>query len=117
MRVKKRQEINITLMRTNYGENNLRQFNIWVKEFGCPDTGKFSLRQLQLLKEILTQKEQDSETNKKGKVKFKANWHAFNDWQDQAHHRYQKTSGGQPRQAGTHSSVSLITLLSINPRK
>ena len=48
-------------LKVNYGECNVRPFDLWVKECDFPEKGSFSGRLLEALKRTLKEKERESD--------------------------------------------------------
>lgn len=56
---------NIQYMIINHGPQSCKELRFWVDECGSPATGCFSIRQLQLLKAKLNEKEAESQQKKR----------------------------------------------------
>ncbi|XP_041417483.1 uncharacterized protein LOC121393333 [Xenopus laevis] len=101
---------NVRFMSVNYGVECVQQLHEWVK-LGFPETGSFSINQLQQLKGKLRERESDIKMRlqKKEKV-FKSelltlpDWESFDKWLNEAQKRNRKSQAGKEREWGAQGS-------------
>ncbi|XP_078022889.1 uncharacterized protein LOC144462602 [Epinephelus lanceolatus] len=79
---------NVRFMKINYGKESVAQLDLWVNECCFPQSGSLSVKQLEALEVRLTDLEKRGLVGKfGGKIKFEADWSAFNNWMKEAKHR------------------------------
>ncbi|KAL7388435.1 hypothetical protein ABVT39_013877 [Epinephelus coioides] len=79
---------NVRFMEINYGKERVAQLDLWVNKRCFQRTGSLSVKQLEALEVRLTDLERKRVEEKfGGKVKFQADWSAFNSWMREAKHR------------------------------